>query len=126
MICSEVVKVEKPEKKEIIQFKNKKEAIEAFKMLLKDKVSTHVQAVLVRWRFLSSRDFHRLPCTTQTCEKQYRKLQAAAFFAAADSAHACFTLDALGVDIHCVREQVCQQFCVASNTSDTSPIGLRS
>ena len=36
---SESRKEEKEEKKEIIQFKNKKEAIEAFKMLLKDKVS---------------------------------------------------------------------------------------
>ena len=36
---SETKREEKEEKKEIIQFKNKKEAIEAFKMLLKDKVS---------------------------------------------------------------------------------------
>ena len=35
----EVPKEDKEEKKEIIQFKNKKEAIEAFKMLLKDKVN---------------------------------------------------------------------------------------
>ncbi len=37
--CSDSDKEDsRPEKKEMITFKNKKEAIEAFKMLLKDKV----------------------------------------------------------------------------------------
>ncbi len=58
-VFSEAPKEEREEKKEIIQFKNKKEAIEAFKTLLKDKVCEcyavspgHTEGTLVPNTFL--------------------------------------------------------------------------